>query len=81
MKNLPLTVSFLKSEGHAHADFYPVWRVWWEVSVVRKRLNLDLASKTTAMYVAMVAASPTGKKGASKAKKLLNDFIKGLTDG
>lgn len=44
-------------------------------------MNLDLASKTTAMYVAMVAATPQSKKGASKAKKLLTDFIKGLTDG
>ena len=32
-------------------------------------------------YVAAVSAAPQSKKGAHKAKKLFNDFIKGLTDG
>lgn len=34
-------------------------------------------------YVAAVAAAPKSKKGggAQKAKKLFNDYLKGLTNG
>jgi len=81
LKHLPDTVSFLKSQGHVHADRYPVWRVWWEAGIAKRRLNLELASNTTAHYVAAVAATPGSKKSAQKATKLFNDFIKGLTDG
>jgi hypothetical protein len=81
LKNLPLTVSFLKAQGHVYADFYPLWRLWMEVSVARRRMNLELANQTMSRYVAMVSATPQSKKGASKAKKLFNDYLKGLTDG
>ena len=52
-----------------------------EVSVARRRMNLELANQTMSRYVAMVSATPQSKKGASKAKKLFNDYLKGLTDG
>lgn len=52
-----------------------------EVSVARRRMNLELANQTMSRYVAMVSATPQSKKGAGKAKKLFNDYLKGLTDG
>lgn len=52
-----------------------------EVGVARQRLNFELANQTMSRYVAMVSATPQSKKGAGKAKKLFNDYIKGLTNG
>jgi len=52
-----------------------------EVDVARRRINLELANHTMSRYVAAVSAAPQSKKTAGKAKKLLNDYLKGLTDG
>lgn len=82
MRHLPDTVSFLKSQGHVYADFYPLWKVWSEATTARRRLNLELASQTMSRYVAAVASTPQQKKAnVQKAKKLFNDFLKGLSDG
>lgn len=79
---MPDTVSFLKSQGHVYADFYPIWKIWTEALIVRRRMNLDLANHTMSRYVAAVAATPQHKKsGAQKAMKLFNDYLKGLSDG
>lgn len=78
---MPETVSFLKSQGHVYAEFYPLWKVWMEADIARRRINQELASQTMSRYVAAVAASPQTKQAAQRAKKLFNDFIKGLTDG
>lgn len=81
MKNLPDSVSFLKANGHVYADFYPIWKVWMEAGVIRKRLDRELASQTMSRFVAGAAANPQSKKAAKKASKLLDDYIKRLNDG
>jgi len=74
-------VSLLKSQGHPYADFYPIWRVWAEIDVVRRRMNRELAQQTVSRYIAGVASRPQNKKSARKASETLQKYIQGLSDG
>ncbi len=72
-----IAVSLLFSEGHQHANRYPLARVWYEVQIVNERINNRIATETTLMHAAMVAV--VAPKGAGN--KHLQKLLKGMRDG
>lgn len=59
--------------GHPEARLYPVPMVWMEVSIVRKRVNQELAS--SASLDQMVIASILSKQAGGKLKQRLKDLM------
>ena len=66
-------VSLLLSHGHAHARQYPLWLVWSEVRIVRKRMQelIRLDAVVMREVIISVIAGGTG----------LRDLLRKLGDG
>jgi hypothetical protein len=75
VRNLRTDVSLLLSQGHIHAQRYPIATVWVEAEIVRSRINHGAASESLLMYQ-MLGAVLNGKAGAKEYRK----SIKALTD-
>lgn len=65
-------VSHLQSEGQADADEYPIWFLWLQEDIARRRINRD--TKTRAVLSQLAYASTQGKK----AGKLLGETLERL---
>lgn len=76
VRNLRTDVSLLLSQGHVHAQRYPIATVWVEAEIVRSRMDHMTASDSMLMYQ-MLGAVLNGKAGAKEYRK----SIKALTDG
>jgi hypothetical protein len=59
--------------GHTEARLYPVPMVWMEVSLVRERLNQEIASN--ASLTQLVIGSILSKKAGAKLKERLRDLV------
>ena len=66
----------LRSEGHVQAHLYPVWKVWDESEIVKKRINRQNRTLTSMMVVASATA-----QGGKKATKALKEFMENFSDG
>lgn len=62
-------MSLLLSEGHAHAQSYPLALVWSEARLVRQRLAFRRRQETALMQMAI--ASVFDKKAGQQLAKLL----------
>ena len=70
-------MSLLLSEGHQNAAKYPIGKVWYEVEIVKERVNALISTEVTLLHAAMVAVvSPKGK-GVTHFKKLLKELRNG----
>lgn len=69
-------VSLLKSEGHVQAHHYPIWMLWEQLEVVRRRLNAQTRSQATSMLVAFAAVN-----GGRKGMKAFKEYLEKLGDG
>lgn len=65
------------SEGHQHADRYPLSKLWIETEIARERINARLATEATLIHSAIVAVLASDGKGVEN----LNRQLKRLTDG
>lgn len=63
-------VSFLMSEGHPQARFYPIWMLWEEVDIASRRVNRTIRTHATSVMMAM-AAGQGGKKSVKAFKEYL----------
>lgn len=68
-------MSFLASEGHVHADRYPLYVLWDEVLLAKKRVNSDIV--TAALLTQMAVSSLFSKEAGESFSKM----IKRLVDG
>lgn len=73
-----MEVSLLLAEGHAHANRYPLAKVWFEARIVRERMNGMLASQIALMHTAMATLVSSKPK---EAIKHLNKQLKDLRNG
>lgn len=64
------------SEGHPDARRYPLGYLWSEITIARRRVNMQLVTESTLMQ-ALLGAVMNSKKGG----KHYNKLIKGLSDG
>lgn len=67
----------LMSEGHPHANQYPLSKLWIESELVRERVNGRISTDATMMQAVIVAVLSPNGEGAKHLQKLL----KGLNDG
>ena len=68
-------MSFLRSEGHHNAMFYPLCTLLTEARLARKRLNMQFI--TQALLIQAAIASVLSKEG----QKAFNELVKGLSNG
>lgn len=73
MTNLSDGASLLRSEGHAGAGSYPLWRVHHELEAARHRINARTQSERT--LDALAAAARRDRNAA----KQFTEVIEGLT--
>lgn len=73
MTHLSDGASLLRSEGHAGAGTYPLWRVHHELEAARHRANVRTQSDRTLDMLAMAA------RRDKEAAKQLTEIIEGLT--
>lgn len=73
MRNLSDGASLLRSEGHAAAGEYPLWRVHHELEAARHRINSRTQSDVT---LGLLAKAASRDKNAAKQ---LTQIIEGLT--
>jgi hypothetical protein len=66
-------VEFLVSEGHLHAPYYPIGKVWSESRLARSRVNARVSTDAVMMHT--VISSILG------GKDLLSDALKALENG
>jgi hypothetical protein len=67
----------LISEGHTHANIYPLSKLWLEVELARERINSKIATEASLIHTAIVAVLSLDGKGV----KNFNDQMRKLTDG
>lgn len=61
----------LRAEGHVEAHLYPVWMVWEEAKVARRRINNNYRT----MAVIMFQATASGQVGGKAGTTALNEFL------
>jgi len=67
----------LMSEGHQHANQYPLSKLWIEAEIARERINARLATEATLTFHAVVAVLASGGGGV----KEFNEELRKLNDG
>lgn len=67
----------LISEGHTHANHYPLSKLWIEAEIARERINSKIATEASLIQSAIVAVLSLDGKGV----KNFNDQLQRLTDG
>ena len=67
-------MSFLRSEGHHEAHLYPVWKLWHEAKIARRRVNGQYRTQAVIAQIAAAAGFSGGKKVQAHFKKFLEQF-------
>jgi hypothetical protein len=67
----------LRSQGHVYAHRYPLWMLWFEARLARKRINREYQTQATIILM----ASATAFTGGKKAGKTFTDFLRNFDDG
>ena len=65
--------SLLLANGHSHAFAYPLWRIWFEAKLVKRRVSEQVALDAIAMHTVIVQALAGGKH--------LDKFLKEIRNG